>query len=310
MGVTADWICIFEVFDPYTEGNFVYVHEGSKTEDDFIGRVASMLVYGLRFRRHVETRWLSMGSSARALLVSCLCGLLPLLNHAVQVGCLEKSIATDLVTDLQHESLIRYLVVTALVAHPLESFTVELMRDARVALRRDELLDLWDEEQDWLTQLSPGVWNRFVDRCLPHDLGADLADQVLKALSRAHGHLQYRIFNVTSKYPWSLCKGDVRHNIHELCALSSPPSCEVASKMWLLSRSGSLPLSTLGSLFKMPIAWECCLLKFPWICVKSQSCFIQHDLGHAHEETSLGLSGPELGSKKVSVFTVGLICLQ
>ena len=75
LGVGSDWLHLFETFDPHSDGQYVFVHERAKSEDDFVGQLAAMLVYGMRYRKHVDTRWLSVGASARGLLLSMSCGL-------------------------------------------------------------------------------------------------------------------------------------------------------------------------------------------------------------------------------------------
>ena len=117
----------------------------------------------------------------------------------------------------------------------------ELLRDSRMALRHIELKEMWVEEQHWLHALPMSVWVRLVSNFLEHMSASDFRDDVIQALTRAHGHLQYRLWSVLERSPWNLLIGDMASNLGALVSLSEPPPCEVARKLWALYRSGSLP---------------------------------------------------------------------
>lgn len=196
---------------------------------------ACMMIF--RFKKCTSTRWLTMGSSARAIVSACavgLTGLYKLLEADPEVSMFNLGGFKRL-----SESMMRYLVVACMSCRPAESLQRALLEDDRAARRRDELFsEFWDEFQ-WLAELPGAVWICLAGLVGRSSSALELRSDCLEAAFLSGGYVDRRLFSKLRARPWDLLSGDIRSNLATLEQEAERPSDPTAAKLWTLMRLGA-----------------------------------------------------------------------
>ena len=111
-----------------------------------------------------------------------------------------------------------------------------MLRDNRLLKHGVEVLETAIEELQLLESLPTEVW-----KCLSDHAGISPTDMRHKVTSGCHVSLAYldkRVFSTLCALPWSLCIGDVNHNLEQLLQEPEMPTDVTSQKIWSLGRSG------------------------------------------------------------------------
>ena len=92
----------------------------------------------------------------------------------------------------------------------------ELMDDARVVRKLNDVMDVIDEEMTWLSQLSPAVFAKLGSAISIS--GPELRHMCLSKSHSAIAFWRFRVANTALSRPWSLARGNIEHNLVELRA--------------------------------------------------------------------------------------------
>ena len=208
------------------------VRRSAQDNNHLVREIGLFLLYVWRFRRFTESRWLSLGFSARGLLGSLLLGLDDLTAHIFAVP----SVSHYYLTGFQFfgEDSRKLVLVTALSSRPSDEALSLLMRDDRVPLILPALED----------KLARGVG--FVE-CLSQELvdwiapfggfsGRALRNKIVAA---AHAQAAYfmRRLRAAREPPFSLIHGDRLQNVQGLLVGERPTETNSA-KLWEHMRRG------------------------------------------------------------------------
>ena len=235
LGVDPDIIDIM-VHDlqlEFDQGRLWYSQDAT-AEGDLVGSIGGCVSGVWKFIRFSCSRWLTAGSSARAMTASLILGLENFVKYV------KKETGSSLwylrgFERLEDPRCRRFIVESAMVSKVAESFQLALMKDARVALRYDDLWKAASEELKHLIGLPDPLWHRLASVCgLPFDL---LRHSSICAAQTSYHFLWRRVLRPAAGLPWSLVRGDVEANLLELKD-GAQPEDHAAAQIWRLLHDG------------------------------------------------------------------------
>ena len=197
-------------------------------------------------QKFTESRWHTVGTSARGVVVGIVTGLSSLVDYILE----EKQGSAFYLSGFHRlqDDAKSFLFCCALVSRVSDAVMAELLADGRVLQTIDTLKDVLADEMDCLAQVPSFVYEQLAKYC---PLSA--SDLRAKALNAAHvnaAFLHDRVFSVTEEYPFRLAKGSdtqLAENLESLRA-SAQPKEQVASQMWELLHMGYSSKKLLGVL--------------------------------------------------------------
>ncbi|CAK0861146.1 unnamed protein product [Prorocentrum cordatum] len=196
----------------------LWLSENAGERVDCVGLTCTTLLAVWRFRRFSDSRWLTVGASARTMVAAHLagiCGLFEWIRQKSPKGGYYRNGFWRLKPDRW-----AFLVRAALVATVPDAAMSLLLKDGRVALRLDELKANTRSAMEELSCVAPDAWLTFGSVCQAP--GPQLREQCLRGGHRARAFLQFRVFDVAEALPFSLCRGGVPANLEALAAGARP----------------------------------------------------------------------------------------
>ena len=113
------------------------------------------------------------------------------------------------------------MICAAIVARVPDAAHLELMEDARLLRRMQEMKQAVAEEMQWIASISDFVWSTLGSVFAGMD--ADhLKSRCIKSAYVAKAMFHKRVFVEASKLPWSLTQGDIAANLNALAAGPRP----------------------------------------------------------------------------------------
>jgi hypothetical protein len=202
-------------------------------ERDLVGQVVAAILSVWKFERFSESRWLTVGSSARTMIAACLTGLSDFLSWVKG----KPGVSGFYLNGFWRLTGSRWLFLcqVALYSQVPDSILGALLADNRVARTAGDLRGRIKASLQRLADLPNGVWG-----CLAGVAGVTLSDlrsTVLRAAQRSAAFFQNRVLDEVEGLPWRLCAGNVAENLQELAGGPRPEDA-VGGKIWDLLRSG------------------------------------------------------------------------
>lgn len=217
LGVDGDWLDILGYLNPWWDGNRLLISEAAKDDPDLIGKVSDLILYLWRWRKFVETRWVTIGPSCRALVASLCVGL----EEVVAITLADKSTTnfnlhgfSRLTSDVK-----KYICIATIAAFPADALQLQVLDDDRVARRTEQLKQALADEVGWVEELDDFTWQRLaqvIDRKNSGMSPYDLRSAALTAVHVSCAYIHKKIFSVADELPWSLVAGDVSENLQRL----------------------------------------------------------------------------------------------
>jgi len=206
---------------------------------DGIEIVHAAIMGVLAWEEFNDSRWLSMGPSARVAVAAILLGLDKVVELAIAApGCDKFHLGGWHKFD-QHCRM--YAAVMCIVCWPVESTHSEIVKDDRVVCSQEAAFNAGCEELDWMNTIHPYVWQRLGEVA---GMSAPEFCSVCKTCAhRAFAFLYRRAFRHNEERPWSMAKGDVEENLRNLAAEDDVPTEENTMKVWRLLRETRMPWS-------------------------------------------------------------------
>eukprot|EP00971_Amphidinium_carterae_P321489 6390429-Amphidinium_carterae.6 len=208
--------------------------------------ISELLMSVWRVKSFSASRWLSSGSACRSMVVGLLTGL-----HS----CVHALRAQHVVSDYYASNVEklglpekRFVSVVAMSSWLSESFLEEMLQDARVATRCDELQELIACEYDALSKLPTNVYE-LIAVAGNYD-ASELRSAVLTAASISWCFLDQKVFRVAKQYPWSLVGMGEENAIEHLSGLDTLPANDFCKKLCLLLAAGVSP-KTVGRCIRL-----------------------------------------------------------
>ena len=242
---------LVDVLELRMEGDKLLVTRGCPSHD-LTSIVVSVLMAVWRARKFTDSRWLSMGRSARALVASRLTGLPSLLEYSSRKPSVSTYYLGGFLRLTEEHWL--FLVECALVARVPEVAQEALLRDNRVAFTAPKIKAEMEVATKTLAELPASLWA--VLATIGGTTGPLLQGDCLKYAYRVCAFMQFRVFDSAEALPWTLCRGDVISNLRDLHAGPRPACCEVSGKAWDLLDVG-YPIHTVGRMVEL-------LAEVPW----------------------------------------------
>ena len=207
------------------------IFDGAQDEldQDVVSEIAAVLTSVWRFSRFSESRWLTIGTSARTLVAAMITGLADLVAMIRK----DKSLSHYYINGFGRLTKDRmgFLITAAMSSRVAEGLQSELMQDNRVAIRYGELWNTMTQELRWLINVDEHIWIKLSGLC---DIRtAMLRHECIAAAHRSYHFFYRRVLRPASMHPWSLCRGDLLQNLRELHDGPCPEE-PVAQQLWEL----------------------------------------------------------------------------
>ena len=206
LGVEADVLADFVEVHPLWDGHSLWVSQHLEGSEETLSKVTFLLLKVFRWQRFTQTRFLTLGSSTRALLASLLVGLDSL------VSITRSDPAT---TDFHlhgYSGLTtacrRLAVVCAFAAFPAEAGLELLLADDRLALQVPRFRETMEEEWEWLLGIPGSTWTCIATSTAASPSGSDLRSQCLQAALTSLGYVYANALRLFEEEPWKWTQGD------------------------------------------------------------------------------------------------------
>ena len=226
VGVDADYIDEMVKVAPLWRNGSLHCRKSLELCDDAVGLVAHMFSYIMRFRKFTETRWLTIGTSSRAVLRASVVGLRNLLQHASD----DKNVSQY---HIHHHRRFNhdvglYIASAALASFPAETFLAAIIRDDRLAKNIDALEREFLDELELLERMPLWSWARIADS-FENMTAHDLRSATLHISHVTAAYVYRKSFKPAKTWPWRLARGDIRQNPEALRGLLEAPADDAAT---------------------------------------------------------------------------------
>ena len=203
----------FVELNPVFEGQRLRVYGDPLANPEVYDKVQFLLAHTWQFRVMTWTRWLSLATCARTLVVAELLGLEQIIREIRA-----KPHTTDY--HLHHYDRLTpdvrvCLACAAVSSVVVDSLVQDLMDDDRMALKYEEYHGNCVEEMSYIEQLSMSTWSRLssITKCFSP---VELRDAALHVSHTAFCFVDWRLFRKVRDYPWRLTRGDTLANLDQL----------------------------------------------------------------------------------------------
>ena len=142
-------------FDTHHEQ--LHVVEEAVSQDDFITNLTGLLLGLWKMDAFSESRWLSLGTSCRAVVRSLLSGFRSCMAFALKANNITDYQANGFLSN-QTPDLLHLLAVASFAAYVPEAFLHVVMQDNRVAMHESDTRSLLQDEMAYLYELPLAVW--------------------------------------------------------------------------------------------------------------------------------------------------------
>lgn len=230
LGLEDDIICLLVRYRLLWFDGALIVSADFQDDPELINELVAVLMAVWRFVFFTESRYLTIGASARTVISALLTGIGSLIGYCRSVKhCSEYYIHGF---DRLGRSVRSVLTIAALGSGPAESLLDELMADDRVMRHLEHLEETVSTEMAALHNLSDRFFELVssVTDCTP----VELRSKVVCTATSSASFIDFKIFAETRRYPFCLCKGDMSLNLATLAAGVRPTHESVADQMWQL----------------------------------------------------------------------------
>ena len=138
----------------FVDGKLLASRESSNRHD-VVTTVVGTLGAMWRFQKWTESRWLTVGTSARTVAAAFLTGLDSMVEYFKKGSACEESFLCGFVRMIEDRRA--FLVEAAVVSRVCKGVLTELMEGHRVAMRHMELWQAAADEMQWVTLLDEFV---------------------------------------------------------------------------------------------------------------------------------------------------------
>ena len=232
LGVQADLLCILVEdlgLQWDMEEQALMVDASWQGRPEFWDTLSTTLLSLWEFTAFSDSRWCTVGTSCRQLLVALFTGFenyVAFMRHDVHASDYYLHLFARMSPQVKH-----FIILAGISAHVSESCLALLLDDNRVALNLDSFEVAMNEELAWISNIPRCVWGML-------DKVAHCGSRVLCSDTLAAAHVQKafvnnRFIETAKGLPWCLCRGDLNLNLRNL--KDGPMPYEpTAFKIWTL----------------------------------------------------------------------------
>ncbi len=214
LGVEPDVLEVLCDLNPVWRDSVLWVSNRHRNNADLMEQLSGILLYLFRFRKFSESRWTTIGETAKVIVGSLRVGLEGLV-HMIRQDPKSSDFHIGGFSRLTPE-LVHFCTVASVAAHVPDSILVDLLEDDRVARRIEALEETLADELAWVASLSESFWKRLASvegkACFHRTLRSDC----VVAASIGAAYIKRGLFNVARSYPWSLAIGNIEANLSRL----------------------------------------------------------------------------------------------
>ena len=200
-----------------------------------VDTITTALLSAWKFVRFTDSRFLSVGVSSRTTIAALLLGVDGLVATTKEDPIAPTFYLNGFERLMAQPDRRAFVAEAAFVSRVIDGVLGELMEDARVGMRHDELWALMCEDMKWLVDVPLRTW------ALVSTVVGTTAE-ILRASCIAGGHATFhffwrRVLEPAGQLPWTLVRGDVAENLEKL-AREPAPEEPVSRQIWQLMRQG------------------------------------------------------------------------
>eukprot|EP00971_Amphidinium_carterae_P334785 6470257-Amphidinium_carterae.1 len=220
----------------YEDGR-IRVSRESLEQDGFMGACGSLLLACWHCEAFVESRWVSVGASARSYVLAECTGLGNCFRWARNNEHLKEYYSSGYL-NMSLESKY-FLACAALVSVVPEHFLASILADNRVPMHLMSLMEGLRADADFVQSLPDVVLQRVLNGVgLPQSVLSYRSD-VYHAIVTAVAYIQYRVIEPASEYPWRFCFQNMQSSLEELRTSSESLSSDcVTTSLQRVARAG------------------------------------------------------------------------
>ena len=200
---------------------------------DAMEQISGALLGVWHFRTFSDSRWVSVGTSCRAVAAGLLTGLPSLVDQLRE----DPKISDFYIGGVSRldDTACRFIILASLVSYVSDAALCALFEDPRLALTKDAVVDAMSGEVEWLESLDGAFWETLASAFRPEAnvSGTFLRSQVLSCSHTSFAFFHWRALVEADRYPWCLARGDVVANLRKLKA-GPEPEQPTAWKIWKL----------------------------------------------------------------------------
>lgn len=218
-------------------GRELLVSDAFRESPDIFGFLYSAILSAWRFQKFTKGRWLSIGTSMRSLIASCLLGLRGIYKLTVD----DPRVSLFNLSGFGRVSsqILRFAAIASVACRPVESAIVALMEDDRALMQSASLKAGCVEELGWIQSLPLGVWTKLAAVVGPGCSARELRSDALEAADVSMAYADKKFFRELGGMPWALAQGNISENLDKLATEARAPDDETAKKIWSLVKAGT-----------------------------------------------------------------------
>eukprot|EP00974_Lingulodinium_polyedra_P017600 1708100-Lingulodinium_polyedra.AAC.1 len=175
----------------------LYISEDCEEINDLVSMIQTTFLSAWKFTKFTESRWLTVGTSARSLVCGFLLGLQDLINEISsdpQHSLFYLNGFKRMVADRR-----QFMVMAAIVSWVPESVLAELLEDHRVALVYDDLWMALATNMKWLVTLPKHLWVTLAS--ITEVDSSSLQSGCIQGARKAFHFFWRRVLQPASEYP-------------------------------------------------------------------------------------------------------------
>ena len=179
-------------------GEHLLVHERHRGSEEVWSRVMSCVLFAMKLDRFSDSRWCTLGRSARQVVLGQLLGVDSLVHDVLA----DKS-ASDFHLGgyrKKSEKMTQLLCLAAFASVPADELLGDMMRDDRLVLHRDEYQGRLNSDFEWLQDLPPVVWDAVAGLCKDCS-GGEMRSRALSSAHTTLGFVHERVWSALGQYP-------------------------------------------------------------------------------------------------------------
>lgn len=234
LGVESTWVDQLLELKLFWQDGQLHISRSLMDDPDMTEKITSSLLYLWKFVSFSQGRWLTTGSSSKALMRAILSGIDSLVSHIrASPHCSDYYIHG---WARMSDAMRLFVGVTSMASYVPDAFLAATLEDDRVVKHLSSMEECVNEEVGYLCQLPDSVWDVLASAC--RSTSRQLRSSTIQAAHLASGFLNTRVFEAAKQPPWSLCHGDRRANLLRLRDLPDMPGEATTAKLWKLLRLG------------------------------------------------------------------------
>lgn len=217
----------------FFEGEILVARSAANVGDP-VTLVVGALMASWSFVRFTDSRWLTIGPSARGMVVGLLTGLSSYVGFVEQ----QKGISLYYLKGFHRVegAVASFFAKVALTSRVADKVLQTLLSDPRVLIQYESLWTGLAGEVRWVSELPSGIWKTMA--ALADEDVESFRTEVVCSCHVIFHFFWRRVLRVAGEEPWCYALGDVRANVDALAAEEEAPESRVGEQLWELLQAG------------------------------------------------------------------------